>query len=378
MESITPAKEKIQFPCSNCGALQIYSPGSGQLRCDYCGHSTPIRPSLEDIREYPFREALQELETTAPVDDVVSAQCETCAAQFAFEENVYAGECPFCGTPIVTKTGERRPISPRSLIPFRIAQDQAKSHFRNWIKNLWFAPGDLKKYVREDTRLAGVYIPYWTYDSDTTTAYRGERGDTYQVPRQVVSVENGRRVVRTRMETRVRWIPAQGTVFQSFDDILVGASRSLPRTILDSLQPWNLSELVPYNEAYLSGFRSEVYQIRLDQGFDIAAEIMNGLIRNQVARDIGGDFQRIHHLETRHNRVSYKHLLLPVWSAGFRFRSKTYRFVINGQSGKVKGERPYSGWKIAAAVVAGGAMLGVFLWLLWESGALEQATRGYY
>jgi hypothetical protein len=101
-----------------------------------------------------------------------------------------------------------------------------------------------------------MYVPYWTYDADTTTSYRGERGDDYQVQESYRTVENGEEVERTRTVTKTRWTSASGVVSRFFDDVLVLASRSLPHAVTERLEPWDLANLTPYQEAYLSGFRS--------------------------------------------------------------------------------------------------------------------------
>lgn len=353
-------KRETSFPCSSCGALQTYAPGTDILLCEYCGQETHIdqqEHSLDSFQELPFREALRRLENTEPGETQFTIQCENCAAEFTFDDNNHAGQCPFCGTAIVVKPGKSRQILPKSLVPFKTTQKEAQARFDKWLSSLWFAPGKLKKAGKDNGGLTGVYIPYWTYDSETTTSYSGERGDTYQVPVSMVATENGRRVRRTRMVTKVRWTHASGRVSRFFDDVLVGASKTLPRTITNKLKPWHLGDLTSFNEAYLSGFQSEVYQVRLDDGFNTAVQIMDSIIRNDVRHDIGGDLQRIHHLDTQHHRITYKHILLPIWSSSFSFSGKTYRFVINGQSGKVKGERPYSPWKITLAVAVGLVLL---------------------
>lgn len=360
MPSERRAPGSDQFPCERCGALQTYAPGTDNLTCPYCGHETLIDPYRGVIREYDFREALAELATAPPAGEQQTSQCQSCAAVFDFDAHVHAGECPFCGTPIVESTGEQRHIKPGSLLPFQIDEAQALASFRRWLGKLWFAPNSLKRYAEGDTRLTGVYIPYWTYDSNTVSTYRGQRGVIYHVPQTYTAVVNGQRVTRTRMVQRVRWTPRAGTVARNFDDVLVGASRSLPRKITDRLAPWDLENLVGYDERYLSGFRSEAYQVELNDGFDTAVEIMDRVIRGDVARDIGGDLQRITQLSTRHSETRFKHLLLPVWSAGFRFRNKVYRFVVNARTGKVQGERPYSKVKIAMAVL-GAVVLGLVL-----------------
>ena len=354
-----------QFPCANCGALQTYAPGTEVLRCPYCQHETPVMLSSTSIQEYDFRAALAKLATardkTSAEHAVQTSHCDACGASFTFDQDIHSGECPYCATPVVL-TSAHKLFKPKSLLPFKIEQDQARERFQDWLRGLWFAPGNLKQYARADSRLQGVYIPYWTYDSHTRSRYLGERGDYYQVPQQYTAVVNGRRVTRTRMITKVRWSPARGEVARFFDDILVGATESLPRKITDRLEPWDLANLVPYQEQYLSGYTSQIYQVDLDEGFDRARETMDRIIRQDVARDIGGDVQRIHRLETRHRYTTFKHLLLPIWSAGFRYRGKDYLFVVNARTGKVQGERPYSRWKILLAlllglVLAGGAAL---------------------
>jgi hypothetical protein len=149
----------------------------------------------------------------------------------------------------------------------------------------------------------------------------------------------------------MRWTPVRGRVAKSFDDVLVLASHSLPKGYTDALAPWTLSDLAEYRPDYLSGFRAEGYTIDLDEGMQEARQIMDSQIRRDIRRDIGGDAQRIGVYDTDISNVTFKHILLPVWLAAYRYRGKPYRFVVNGQTGKVQGERPWSAIKIAIAVI---------------------------
>ncbi len=135
--------------------------------------------------------------------------------------------------------------------------------------------------------------------------------------------------------------------------MLVLASKSLPKRYTDALQPWDLEALEPYQPEYLAGFRAEGYTVDLQDGFTEARAIMDRRIERDVRFDIGGDRQRIHKIETQINDVTFKHILLPVWLAAYKYRGKTYRFVVNGRTGRVQGERPWSAWKIAVAIVLG-------------------------
>lgn len=142
-----------------------------------------------------------------------------------------------------------------------------------------------------------------------------------------------REVERSRTVTKTRWTPAAGTVSRFFDDVLVLASQSLPQKVTEGLEPWDLAHLTPYQEDYLSGFRSEMYQVELGDGFERARAIMAPIIHRDIERNIGGDHQRIHAADTRYDAICFKHILLPVWLAAFRFGDKIYRFVVNGRTG---------------------------------------------
>jgi hypothetical protein len=176
---------------------------------------------------------------------------------------------------------------------------------------------------------------------------------------------------------RVRWKPVSGHVSLHFDDILIGASKTLPRKIIDHLEPWDLRNLVPYSEAYLSGFHSELYQVTVDKGFMQAKNIMDRHIDHAIRKDIGGDQQRIANVNTQHYNITFKHLLLPIWSAAFKYRGKSYRYVINGRNGKIHGERPYSFIKIMFAVITFIIILGAGLYFLEKSGAFKQMNLHY-
>ncbi len=367
----TVAKTESRFPCKHCGGKLAYAIGTDDLRCTYCGRHHEIDIPDVEIEEISLPKGLERLEETRKLGKTETVlKCPSCAAQFDLEDSVHSGDCPFCGTSVVTSTGEIHEFSPQALLPFAISRDEAFNAYTKWIRGRWFAPSKLKDHARESKSLKGVYIPYWTYDSDTTTSYVGQRGDVYYVRQNVTVMENGRYVRRSRMVPKVRWTNVQGRTQRHFDDLLIGATRTLPRKITDWLEPWDLENLVPYTEEYLSGFQSEVYQVALDEGFSHAERVMKQAVRRDVKNSIGGDQQRIHRLHTNHSKTTFKHLLLPLWTAAFTFKGKTYRFVVNGRNGKTRGERPYSVVKIAIAGVAAAVVMGTML-VTFQSGTMS-------
>ncbi len=355
-----------RFPCDQCGAQLAFKPGAELLACPYCGAEDPIAASEEAILELDFNQHLEEAVADADRVECTLVKCDACAAEFERPEHVTALECPFCGSNIVLKTHTRRLLQPRSLLPFKIPREAARDSFRTWIRSLWFAPNALKRYAKIDQKLSGIYLPFWTYDTYATTQYSGQRGDDYWVTQTYTTQENGRTVTRTRQVRKTRWTWVSGTVHNDFDDVLVCASRSLPEKYVTRLEPWDLAELVPYTEAYLSGFRAEQYQISLDEGFGIAQRIMEPTIRSTICGDIGGDHQRIHEMRSTYQNTTFKHLLLPVWVSAYRYRAKVYRFLVNARTGEVQGERPWSWIKITLAVLAGLIVVGAAAYFIMQ------------
>lgn len=346
------APTQKQFPCQQCGAKLDFAPGTASLKCSYCGFENPIPQSEAQIEELDFRAFLQKAAEEHDTHEAQIVKCDKCAAETTMPPDTSSGLCPFCGANLVFTGKSSRLIKPKYLLPFQVGQSQAFEDFRKWIKKLWFAPEDLKQFAQSEGKLAGVYVPFWTYDSDTTSFYRGERGDHYWETETYTTEENGRTVTRERQVQRTRWTSVSGTVWNNFDDILILASKSLPKKYADRLEPWDLQNLVTYADEYLSGFRAESYQVDLGDGFEEARAVMDEGIRTSIRQDIGGDEQRIDSVKTQYGKITFKHILLPVWLSAYRFRDKIFRILINARTGEVQGERPYSPWKIGCAVAA--------------------------
>ncbi len=109
----------------------------------------------------------------------------------------------------------------------------------------------------------------------------------------------------------------------------------------------------------------------LADGHALGLQIMENVIRSDVRRDIGGDEQQISGIDTDYSDETFKHILLPVWMAAYKYRGRTFRFVVNGQTGRVQGERPYSVWKIAFAVLVAAAVIGVVVYLNQTQGGIS-------
>jgi DNA-directed RNA polymerase subunit RPC12/RpoP len=342
-----------RYRCGGCGGDLAYQPGQAALACPYCGAQQEIAAPAETVRELDYHAALAKARQEQPTIERREVACAGCGAKVTLRPDVQSDRCPYCATQLTAEPQSASALQPKALLPFAIPRQQAQRTFHGWLTSRWFAPGALKHLVGWEDALQGVYVPYWTYDALTTTAYTGARGEDYWDTESYTAHVNGKPVRRTRSVRKTRWYPAAGVVRNRFDDLLVLATRSLPYERASQLEPWDLKALVPYDAGYVQGFRSESYQIDLDDGFGIAAGRMQPEIAATVRRDIGGDHQRVHSMDVEYHDITFKHILLPVWVSSYRYGKQTYRIMVNAVTGEVQGERPYSVGKILLAVLAG-------------------------
>jgi DNA-directed RNA polymerase subunit RPC12/RpoP len=337
-----------RFLCENCGANMIFDAKTGGLLCPYCRHTQAIEVS-GTIDEKDFYEFLQKgTQNLQPMaQNAMQVGCDSCGAIVNFTPPETATVCDFCGAKIVAQPKSADPlVAPEGVLPFSVTDRQANENYKTWLSSLWFAPSKLKNMAQAD-KMSSVYIPYWTYDARTYSEYTGERGDHYWDTESYT--ENGE--TKTRQVQRTRWYSASGAVARDFDDVCIPATRSLPEKYIERLEPWDLHELKSYEPAFLSGHKAQTYQIALDEGFEYFKNRVYPVIEQDARADIGGDEQRVHDIQTQYSDITFKHLLLPIYAGAYQFGGKTFQIVVNGRTGEVQGERPYSWLKITALVL---------------------------
>ena len=351
-ENIKKSSNQNEIECVKCGANLTFAPGTDSLKCEFCGTENSIEvdesAKADANNEIDFHDFINNQMDIAPKTEVLTIKCDGCGAETTFDPNVVSDSCDFCDSPLTSKEGHKSSIiQPKGMLPFKIKDKEGLDLYKKWLKKLWFAPNELKSYARQTEKISGIYIPYWTFDSKTSTNYTGERGDDYEETESYM--EEGES--KERSVTKTRWSNVRGRVFRDFDDVLIPASKSLSLTYVERLEPWDLTNMLPYDTKYLSGFKSESYQLGLEDGFVAARNKMKDIIREDVRDDIGGDQQKIENVDTDFDDVTFKHILLPIWISAYRYNETVYRFMINGRTGEVQGERPYSWIKIALFVL---------------------------
>lgn len=355
-------KATDRFPCPQCAADMVFDPGSQALTCAYCGHRVDIDCEAGEAKEYDLAEG-ERLSSTDWGQATNVIHCQSCGARTMLETNSTADACSFCGSSHVVKVDELPGIRPESLIPFQVTADGARQSFAKWIGGRFFAPGDLKS-AHQASRLRGMYIPFWTYDADTYSAYHAEKGTHYWVTVPVTVTRNGKTTVEHRQEMRTRWRPVSGTYAEFYNDELIHASERLDSVLAGTFGHYDLTKLVEYRPEYLSGFAAERYSIDLKQGWERAKQAIKQKISNGIVRQINGDAVRSLQFTSSFERVTFKHLLLPLWISSYTYKGKLYRFLVNGQTGEVHGEAPVSALKVTICVALGLAAAALVFYLL--------------
>ncbi|MEM1162131.1 MAG: TFIIB-type zinc finger domain-containing protein [Pseudomonadota bacterium] len=359
-----------ELPCHECGAPLTFQPGAGMMVCQFCGTENEIEGAAQalspwgaksgagpEIKELDYQAALRGALDATEIEETATLKCPGCAAEVSLDASTLADECPFCATPLSrdAEQAHKHP-KPGGVLPFALNDRDARQKMADWLGSLWFAPSSLKKYAEASRPLAGVYLPHYTYDAIGEASYTGQRGDAYYVTRTRTVTVDGKSQTQTYRERKIRWSSASGHVRHVFDDVLVQASDTMgpaEQSAEYGGRSWDLAAMEPYRTEYIAGFRAEVPSVALDEGYSRANRVMEQMLIRDIKFDIGGDAQQITSMDPRYSNITFKHVLLPVWLASYRWNNKPFRVVVNGRTGQVSGERPYSTWKIALAALLG-------------------------
>ena len=338
------------YPCANCGAQLEFSIEHQKLACYNCGYIQElVEGQARTVEERDFRDTIRALRDAKQAQQQLvqgekEVVCQNCGGHLTFTGTLTSTRCPYCTTPIqrddIHDAPARLPVD--GVLPFQVDEKKATEALDKWINSRWFAPSEFKKYSTKGS-FASVYAAYFSYDADASTRYDGERGDNYTV---TVGTGDNRRT-----ETRTRWRNVSGRVSNAFDDLTILANDNLDRGRIQKLEPWPTEQVRPFSAEFIQGHIARTYDQDVEECFPEAEQRMEAEIEQTIRRDIGGDKQRIHRKKTDYGKITFKHLLLPIWLLTVLYAGQPYQVYMNGVTGEVHGERPYSKVKIAIAVV---------------------------
>ena len=355
-EEVQPEKVKNDnFSCPSCNAQMTFNPENSSLECSYCGHTEKVIGILSD--EENNLELAEEHDNSWQSEAKI-VKCENCAAENVVSSHEISTECPFCGSSQVVVIDELAGKKPDRVVSFKITPEVANEHFNKWIKGKIYAPRKVKKNI-PSIKARGIYLPAWTYDSETISPFNGRLGKKY-----VVTVGSGK---NRRTEVRIRWFNISGIERVNFDDILINSGSKVSNSELSSIQPFNTNESFVYENKFLAGFYAEHYKLNVRQGWSQAKDLMKGMIRSRILSHYNYDVVGYLNYTTSYENNTYKYVLLPVWIGSYEYNGKFYRFITNGETGKTTGKAPISAVKVMTTVVFVLALILGFLYLYFYS-----------
>ncbi len=358
----SPNSQGNEFRCNQCGAEMTYDAAAQLMRCNHCDNTRPVgvAEGTQNIVEYNLEDGLAKAAERGFGTPVKTTMCKECGATVSFGENVTSTKCDFCdSSQVLEQEANRNVIRPESLVPFQVDESSATGKFSSWIKGLWFRPNDLKHRAKVKD-MAGVYVPYWTFDTNVDSDWTAQAGYYYYETEHYIDEEGNAQEKRVQ---KIRWEPAWGSRSDFHDDVLICASKGLPDNLAKKLRTFNTAQLVTYDPQYLSGWKAEEYAVELNDGWTDAVGQIEAIQHQRCSGDVPGDTQQSLNVANRFRDETFKHVLLPIWISAYRYKDEVYRFLVNGQTGEVTGKAPYSVIKIVLFIMLIVGIIGGLIFL---------------
>lgn len=373
------------YQCPACTGPLHYSAKSGKLECDYCGSSFDVAEieALYARKEAEAAAAKQEAEAAAAKqaadakaeaaqaakDEAAEAaaasggwdtsdlsrdwgaeadglrvySCPSCGAELICDQSTAATACPYCGNPAIVPGQFSGALRPDYILPFRLSKDDAVQALRAHYKGKPFLPRSFTS-ANHIEQIQGVYVPFWLFDggAEGAASYRASNTNVYETGDYEIT------------ETRHYHVVRAGSL--AFEKIPVDASSKMPDDHMDSIEPFDYTQLRPFSTAYLPGYLADKYDVTIDDSRDRAdtrcRETLAQALRDTVT-GYGACVTEREDIALRRGKVHYA--LLPVWMLSTKWRGQDFLFAMNGQTGKLVGDLPTDRgrfWGMFAAIAA--------------------------
>lgn len=323
-----------EYKCPNCGAALAFDPSSSSVKCDHCGHSFDVAnivksQEVEGQNEEFNWDRFNGMKSLENFEGTSVYQCQSCGAILETDENTVATKCPYCDNNVVITDRVSKGLKPNALIPFAIDKKQIPDLLMGFYKKKKLLP---KSFFTERImeKAQGIYVPFWLFDASITgkAKFKGTVVTTQSTSKERITTTHDYLLIR------------EGDL--SFTHIPVDASTKMDNDLMDSIEPYDYSKLVPFDGAYLSGFVAD----RFDSDPDAELPRANGRMTNTLIaqlRNTAIEYAPVlFSSDVRLKNADVNYVFLPVYVLNCEYKGKKYRYAINGQTGKVVGEVPKS------------------------------------
>ncbi len=341
-------KEVVEFRCPQCDGTIAYSAEDGGLTCSFCAyHEAPEQDVVgTDAETYEFTVETMHRATHGWGAERKELVCNSCNAHVTLATDMLSHSCPFCASnQVVQARAPQDVLRPRFLAPLTVTPDDCRRETAVWFQNNWMLPKELHQLART-AEYTPLYIPFWTFDADIHANWKAEVGKTKKVRGKYKNVwkwENGRVNART-------------------NDLLVQGSEKIHTKLLRQIGKFDLQKLVTYDATYLAGVQAQAYDINLEEAWQLGRRRMRERAKKMSQNQASTKRIRNFQMNLAFEDESWRYILLPVYLATYRYGNESYQVLINGQTGKLAGQRPADWrkiWTVIAAIMAPIIIFGI-------------------
>ncbi len=366
------------YKCPNCGGELAFDPNSGKLKCKFCDstydpntfeeqygsgaheheyeHDHQHEPNHNHDQDHESQQEAQPAADIPPIqseqpkeDNIASEQgfyhatddstdvvedlrvwkCPHCGAEVVSDKDTVATNCVFCNTPLMLEEQMTGTFRPKSIIPFQVDRKQIEKIYEDYIKTKPFYPPEYSK-ANVIEKIKSVYLPFWLYDVNTSGWLRATGEHTIS-------------------HTTRDWIITDHQVFNierdgnmEFKNIPVIADSKTPVDAMDSIEPFDFSDMKEFNTAYLPGFLAERYDLDAHKCQDKMETRAANTFDQALSSTIGGySAVKMTGGDMRHRVENADFALMPAYLLFMDFDNNADKLIaINGQTGKIVGNIP--------------------------------------
>ncbi len=357
----------LHYKCPCCDGAIEFDSGLQKMKCPYCDTEFEVETlaSYDEVLGSEHGDDMtwdtaagaewQEGET----DHLRSYVCKSCGGEIVGDETLAATSCPFCGNTVVMPQQFSGMLKPDYVIPFKLDKTAAVAA----LKKHYMGKRLLPKVFQDQNHLdevKGVYVPFWLFDTDADAHIR------YKATR----VRRWSNSQYNYTETSHYAVVRAGSL--AFERIPVDGSSKMDDALMESIEPFDFSQAVDFQTAYLAGYLADKYDVDSEQSIERANTRVKKSTEQAFASTVMG-YSSVVPVSTNVQLKNgcAKYALYPVWLLNTTWNGQRYTFAMNGQTGKFVGDLPmdkaaFKRWffGIFSAVAAGVFALSFLLWLL--------------
>ena len=347
-----------EYKCTQCGGRMEFNIEEQNMQCPYCGKSI----SIEEYQSTSLDSTVKEDDNVdwSPMEDnswhagetdnMKVYLCQSCGGQIIADDTTGASSCPYCDNRILVKEQFSGDLKPDYIIPFKLDKKQAKKAYLNHLKGKIFLPRVFRRENHID-EIKGLYVPFWLYDIDVDADF------VFNAERQTIYVRGD-----TEYTDHEYYVASRsGSI--SFDHIPEDGSEKMDDTLMESVEPYDFQDAVPFSSAYLSGYMADRYDVSMEERIERARQRVVNSTRDSFKETVNG-YQVVTEGSSSINitRAEYLYALYPVWILNTTWKKNKYVFAMNGQTGKLVGDLPMDKSLFAKYIAIRGPILGAAIY----------------